>query len=70
MVSISRTYIPGERLVECQVCGFDYRFSEVTRGVSGKQKGLIVCKDPCFDPVHPRDVKRVLRPKRPLPQVK
>lgn len=47
-----RDYVPGDRLVDCDVCGFTYRVSQVRRGVAGKQKGLVVCT-PCFDPVHP-----------------
>jgi hypothetical protein len=68
-MAFPRTYIPGERKVTCDICGFEYRFSEMRRGVSGKQKGLIV-GPACFDPVHPRDIPIKLRPKRPLPQVR
>ncbi len=50
------TYIPGDRLVDCDVCGFTYRVSEVRRGVMGKQKGLVICA-PCFDPIHERETR-------------
>lgn len=65
----SRTYIPGDRLMICDVCGFPYRFSEMRKGVSGKQKGLTV-GPACFDPVHPHDRKVKLRPAQPLPKVR
>lgn len=61
-------YIPGNRLVKCDVCGFDYRFSDMRRGVSGSQKGFIVCP-PDFDPIHPRDISLNLRKKRPMREV-
>lgn len=50
----SRKYIPGDRLVDCDVCGFTYRRSQMRRGVTGKQKGLIVCPDD-FDSIHPNE---------------
>lgn len=53
-MAYSKQYIPGDRLVDCEICGFTYRFSEMRRGVSGKQKGLVTCPL-CFDPPHPRD---------------
>ena len=49
-----RTWIPGDRLVECDVCGFDDRFSRVRKGVSGTQKGFNVCPD-CFSDKHPNE---------------
>ena len=51
---LHRDYVPGDRLVDCDVCAFTYRVSQVGRGVAGKQKGLVVC-GPCFDPVHPNE---------------
>lgn len=51
-----RDYIPGDRLVDCDVCGFTYRVSQVQRGVAGKQKGLVVCS-PCLDGVHPLETR-------------
>lgn len=43
MPSQSRVYIPGDRWVECGVCGFDYRFTQMK-----KQRGVAVCPE-CFD---------------------
>ena len=50
----SRRYIPGDRLYQCDVCGFDYRFSQMRKGISHKQKGFDVCPT-CFDPKHPNE---------------
>ncbi len=47
-------YIPGDRRVECDICGFVYRYSQMRRGVQLYQAGLIVCPRD-FDPIHPRD---------------
>lgn len=61
----SNKYIKGEMLVTCDVCGFDYRLSQMRKGVAGSQKGLNVCpKD--FDPEHPRDNPPKLRSPRTL----
>ena len=49
-----RDYVTGDRLVDCDECGFTYRISEVRKGIMGKQKGLTIC-GPCFDPVHPNE---------------
>lgn len=65
----SKTYIPGDRLVDCDICSFTYRFSQMRRGVAGKQKGLIVCP-PDFDEKHPNDFEVKLRTKKPLPEVR
>jgi len=54
MPYVQYKYIPGDRKVECEVCGFVYRFSEMRRGISDRQKGLEVCPD-CFDLPHPLD---------------
>ena len=69
MRTISRQAIPGNRLVECQVCGFGYRFSEMRKGIVTGQKGLDVCPT-CFDRPHPRDKPVKIRPKRKLMEVK
>jgi len=62
MPSGRRYYIPGDRKFTCQVCGFtSYRLSEMRIGVSGSQKGFIVCPVD-FDETHPRDEKVTLRP--------
>lgn len=63
-----RDYVPGDRLVDCDVCGFTYRVSEVRRGVTGKQKGLVICT-PCFDPVHPRETRVPYRPEGKLREI-
>ncbi len=57
----SEHYIPGNRLVICDICGFEYRFSQMRKGVSGKQKGLNV-GPVCFDPKHLNE-DFVLKPK-------
>ena len=41
-------YIPGNRWQICDICGFEYRFSEMRPGVD-RQKGYKVCPD-CYDP--------------------
>lgn len=46
------TYISGDRLVDCQICGFTWRRSNMRIGVSITQKGFIVCPDD-YDEVHP-----------------
>lgn len=58
----SEVYIPGDRLVECQICGFEWRFSQMRIGASGKQKGLIVGPD-CFDLIHANE-NFILKPKQ------
>jgi NAD-dependent SIR2 family protein deacetylase len=65
----SNRYIPGDRLMTCDECGYDYRFSDMRRGKAKGQKGLELCPE-CYDPIHPRDDKPKLRPKKPLPEVK
>lgn len=62
-------YIKGDRPVTCDICGYDYRFSQMRKGITGSQKGLNVCP-PDFDPIHPNDEKRALEPNRPLPEVR
>lgn len=52
----SRHYFPGDRLVECDICGFGYRKSQMRRGIFGTQKGRIVCPQD-FDERHPNDDK-------------
>lgn len=62
------TYIPGDRLVECDVCGFIWRRSDMRKGVSQSQKGFFVCPDD-FDDVHPLDNKPVARIEVPLVEI-
>jgi hypothetical protein len=62
-------YQPGNRLVDCDECGFTYRFREMRRGVMGHQAGLKICPE-CYDPIHPREKTPVLRPAQPLQEVK
>lgn len=57
-MAYSNQYTPGERLVDCDICGFTYRFSEIRKGVSGNQKGLNIGPD-CWDAQHPRDIVKV-----------
>jgi len=54
MRRMNKRYVPGDRWVECDVCGYGYRFSQMKKGVSGRQKGFNVCPD-CFDHKHPND---------------
>jgi len=53
-VNKPRGYIPGDRLVECEVCGFGYRHSRIRVGVMPRQKGLYVCPT-CYDAWHPNE---------------
>lgn len=69
MVTYSRRYIPGDRLVECDICGFDYRFSQMRKGIAKGQIGFNVCPTD-FDLPHPLDNKPELRKKRKLPEVR
>lgn len=68
-MSHARVFIPGDRLVSCDVCGFTYRRSEMRRGVTGTQKGLIVCP-PDFDAVHPNEARVPFRAEGKLVEVK
>ena len=49
---MNRVYIPGDRWVRCDECGFGYRYSQIRAGVSLNQKGFHVCPE-CFDVRHP-----------------
>jgi len=60
-MTYQEAYIPGDRKVDCDICGFTWRASQMRRGVSGAQKGLLVCP-PDFDEEHPLDHKP--RPRR------
>lgn len=65
----SNHYIPGDRLVECDICGFTYRWSDIRKGIAEGQKGFSVCPTD-FDPIHPRETTPTLRPKKPLKDIK
>lgn len=67
-MNVSKHYIKGDRLVDCDICGFTFRFSQMRIGVSGKQKGLVIGPD-CFDPIHPNEIPFTLRQKKPLKKV-
>ena len=62
-MSYSNKYIAGDRLVDCDICGFTYRYSQMR-----KQDGLTVCpKD--FNKDQPRDTAPKPRTINPLPEV-
>lgn len=50
----TRTFIPGDRLVECDRCGFGYRRSQMRKETGNLGRGLKVCPH-CFDGPHPND---------------
>lgn len=60
---------PRNRLVECAVCGQTWRFSDMRKGVMGKQKGLDVCPRD-FDPVHPNEREVPYRKEGDLDEVR
>jgi len=62
-------YIPGDRKVNCDICGFTWRFSDIRKGRCEDQKGYNVCPD-CYDKPHPNDMKPKIRKPAPLPEVK
>jgi len=64
----SNHYIPGNRIVDCDSCGFTYRFLQMRRGVSKGQKGLVICPV-CYSPIHPDEIPFTLNPKKPLKKV-
>jgi hypothetical protein len=65
----AQVYISGDRLVECNICGLDYRFSRMRKGVMGSQKGLEVCPY-CFDGIHPNEERVTFRPEEKLEEIK
>jgi hypothetical protein len=68
-MSYAPGYIPGDRKTACDVCGFTYRRSEMRRGITGKQKGLIVCPED-FDDIHPNERRVKNRPEGKLMEIK
>jgi hypothetical protein len=65
----SRGYIPGDRLVDCERCGFTYRFSQMRRETERTSRGLIVCPD-CYDGPHPLEARVPNRPEGKLQRVR
>ena len=64
MKKITKKYIAGDRLINCDICGFSYRFSEMQ-----KQRGFITCPE-CFELAHPLDNKPKLRATPKMKEVK
>lgn len=64
----SRVFIPGDRLVDCDICGFTRRRSEMRKGTTGSQKGFAVCPD-CLDQKHPNDERIKNRPEGRLEEI-
>jgi len=46
----SNKYRLGDSLINCDICGFEYFYSQMKRN----SDGLVVCPTD-FDPPHPRD---------------
>jgi len=69
MSKYSPGYVPGDRLVDCAICGFTWRRSAMKIGISGNQIGLEVCPDD-YDPEHPLDNKLPIRKNEGPIQVK
>jgi len=67
-VPYTEAYIPGDRKVDCDICGFTWRASQMRRGVSGNQKGLIVCPRD-FDELHPLENKPTIRREAPPEEI-
>lgn len=65
----SQVYIPGDRLVECDICGLAYRRSQMRRGIMGNQKRLIVCPYD-FDEIHPNEAQVPYRQEGKLLEIK
>ena len=59
---MDRRYIPGNRWIWCDECGFGCRLHDIKHGVSLRQKGFAVCPD-CFDVRHP-NTDWILPPKQ------
>lgn len=64
----SRGIIPGDRRVDCERCGFTYRFSQMRRETERTSRGLVVCPT-CFDGPHPLEERPRNRPEGRLPRV-
>ena len=63
MVKLSTIYVPGDRHVECAVCGYAYPFSQMRR-----QRGHITCPE-CYDAYQPLDYPVKIRKARALQEV-
>lgn len=65
----TRGIIPGDRLVDCERCGFTYRFSQMRRETERTSRGLVVCPT-CFDGPHPLENRVRNRPEGVVPRIK
>lgn len=62
-------YIPGNRWIDCDVCGQTWRFADMRRpGPREAHAGLIVCPDDDSG-LHPRDIRVEHRPEGRLRRV-
>ena len=66
---VSRVYIPGDRLVDCERCGFTFRFSQMSRETERTSRGLVVCPR-CVDGPHPLEERVRNRPEGKVPRVR
>ncbi len=53
--------IPGDRLMLCDICGYEYHVSDLKKGKAEGQRGLNVCEKD-YDPIHPRENTPKLSP--------
>lgn len=67
-MKVSNHWEAGNRIVDCDICGFTYRFLQMRKGIAKGQKGLVVCPE-CYSPIHPDEIKHILSPKKPLKKV-
>jgi len=65
----TRVYIPGDRLVDCDRCGFTCRYSQMRRETERTSKGLVVCPE-CFDGPHPLEILPRHRPEGKVERVR
>ncbi len=55
-------YVKGDWLADCDVCGFTYLASQLTK----RWDGFMVCNQD-YEERHPSDLLRIPRPDRPVP---